>query len=112
MYIIHRLVRTCIGISDNACVWLYYFLQHSVFRDLTLTQPLNNLARLCWYADRQLYDHIGESSILVCVTGGWMRFLANFRMLQLRFSVGLSDSQYNLKAESTSYDYGSTCMYD
>ena len=38
-------------------------MQTHVFSDLTLSQPLSSVARLCYYADTQLHDHIGESFI-------------------------------------------------
>ena len=33
-------------------------IQHSTFSDLTLSQPLDTVARLCCYASPQLHDHI------------------------------------------------------
>ena len=34
------------------------FIQRSTFSDLTLSQPLDTVARLCCYASPQLHDHI------------------------------------------------------
>ncbi len=38
-------------------------MQTHVFSDLTLSQPLSSVARLCYYADTQLHNHIGEAFI-------------------------------------------------
>ena len=44
---------------------LFFFsaIKEWIFRDLTLSVPLNSLARLCWYADESLYQHICEWGI-------------------------------------------------
>ena len=41
------------------------FMQESVFSDLTLSEPLANLATLCQYIDKPLFDHLSESKVFV-----------------------------------------------
>ena len=35
-----------------------------MFSDLTLSEPLANLAKLCQYIDKSLFDHLSESKII------------------------------------------------
>ena len=58
MYIV---IAVKLSLLNFHCVAMHNIplFQHSNFSDLSLSQPLCELARLCLYADTQLHTHIG-----------------------------------------------------
>jgi hypothetical protein len=51
--------------SEHRVFWCFDFImkttcQGTVFSDLTLSEPLENLAKLCQYIDRPLFDHLNN----------------------------------------------------
>ena len=65
-YIMKMVVSELITHFQNIFLSSTFLLQQGkVFLDLTLSEPLENLAKLCRHIDKPLFDHLGQKLIKI-----------------------------------------------